>query len=147
MTRINAGIPPKKLIDSHLMAEHREIIRIPNLFVKRLHSGNGFKDCPKLFTLNTGHVKFFYPLGEYTHDRYLELYFECRARRFDVKDYRGAWQVYHNSIEYYNDYEPTAECILAVQQRIAKNIMESTQVPRYYGEKISLFTAVSLLVN
>ena len=30
MTRINAGIPVEKLSDQHLLAEHREIKRIPN---------------------------------------------------------------------------------------------------------------------
>ena len=30
MTRINCGIPPEELSDKHLLAEHREIKRIPN---------------------------------------------------------------------------------------------------------------------
>ena len=34
MTRINAGIPPKKLTNRHLLAEHREIKRIPNVIKK-----------------------------------------------------------------------------------------------------------------
>jgi hypothetical protein len=35
MTRINTGIPPKELTDKHLLAEHREIKRIPNCIKKR----------------------------------------------------------------------------------------------------------------
>ena len=30
MTRINVGIPPAELTGKHLIAEHREIKRIPN---------------------------------------------------------------------------------------------------------------------
>ena len=34
MTRINVGISPAELNDKHLIAEHREIKRIPNCVAK-----------------------------------------------------------------------------------------------------------------
>ena len=34
MTRVNVGIPPVELVDQHLLAEHREIKRIPNCVAK-----------------------------------------------------------------------------------------------------------------
>lgn len=34
MTRINCGIPPSELTNKHLLAEHREIKRIPNAIAK-----------------------------------------------------------------------------------------------------------------
>lgn len=56
MTRINVGIPPKDLNTKHLIAEHREIKRVPNLIKKgRLKSSN----IPSNFTLGAGHIKFF----------------------------------------------------------------------------------------
>ena len=57
MTRINCGIPPCELTDKHLMAEHREIKRIPNCIKKGRYSMTG---QPEVFTLGKGHVKFFY---------------------------------------------------------------------------------------
>ena len=56
MTRINAGIPPVELTDKHLIAEHREIKRIPNLISKGKYNMNG---QPSEFKLGIGHVKFF----------------------------------------------------------------------------------------
>ena len=60
MTRINAGIPVETLHDKHLIAEHREIKRIPNCIAKGRYS---LKDKPSKFVLGTGHVKFFYEIG------------------------------------------------------------------------------------
>ena len=57
MTRINVGIPPADLNGRHLIAEHREIKRIPNLVNRGRYS---LDNQPKLFKLGKGHVKFFY---------------------------------------------------------------------------------------
>lgn len=61
MTRINL-VPVEELEDLHLVAEYREIMRLPNYLKKSMSSKAGFKRSmiPKEFTLNTGHVKFFY---------------------------------------------------------------------------------------
>jgi deoxyribonuclease (pyrimidine dimer) len=59
MTRINSAIKVKFLTDEHLLAEHREIKRLPYAYKKRIETGKGFKDIPKEFTLGTGHVLFF----------------------------------------------------------------------------------------
>ena len=56
MTRINI-IPPAELCDQHLLAEHRELTRIPNLVAKGKFSLEG---QPSDYKLGTGHVKFFF---------------------------------------------------------------------------------------
>ena len=38
MTRINSGIPVKSLTDEHLLAEHREIKRLP-YYIRRIVNG------------------------------------------------------------------------------------------------------------
>jgi hypothetical protein len=82
MTRINAHIPPSELCDSHLLAEHREITRVPNT----IRSGRAvIKDIPRKFTLGQGHVKFFYNKIGYIKDRYEQLYDECIARGFNIE--------------------------------------------------------------
>ena len=70
MTRINCGIPPAELSDRHLIAEHREIKRVPNLVRKGRYS---MKGQPVEFTLGTGHIKFFYDKLGYLLERYQQL--------------------------------------------------------------------------
>jgi hypothetical protein len=86
MTRINVGIDPKELPDKLLLAEHREITRIPNMVL------SGRADLSKLipleFTLGKGHVRFFYNKLIYLRDRYYLLYEECLRRGFRVTDKR-----------------------------------------------------------
>ena len=62
MTRINVGIPPEELTDKHLLAEHREIKRIPNCIAKGKYNMDGI---PDRFKLGKGHVKFFYNMNDY----------------------------------------------------------------------------------
>lgn len=50
MTRINVGVKPKELCRQHLLAEAREIKRIPNVVAKGKFN---LKNQPKEFTLGT----------------------------------------------------------------------------------------------
>ncbi len=88
MTRINATINPKDLTDKHLLAEHREIKRIPNM----VKSGKAVvENIPEQFTLGKGHVKFFYNKLEWLYRRYEKIYDECISRGFNVASYHNAW--------------------------------------------------------
>lgn len=113
MTRINAGIPPAQLTGKHLIAEHREIKRIPNAIAKGRYN---LKTAPKEFTLGTGHVSFFYTRLGYLKQRYIDLYNECKRRGYNVQNYEDCW----NNIppELMGDYQPTPEAIQIVSQRI-----------------------------
>lgn len=89
MTRINVGYPVAKLTGKHLIAEHREIKRIPNT----IRTGRAvIKDIPPVFTLGKGHVRFFYNKLGYLLERYQEIHAECLARGYNVQDYTSAWQ-------------------------------------------------------
>ena len=74
MTRINI-IPPKKLYDQHLIAEYREITMIPAALNRTLNSKSGLilSKIPEKYTLNRGHVYFFYNKGLYLNKRYEKL--------------------------------------------------------------------------
>lgn len=120
MTRINAGIPPAELTDKHLMAEHREIKRIPNCINKGRFS---MKGQPDTFTLGTGHVKFFYDKLLYLNKRYKELYLECKRRNFNVTDYSACWDKVPEYLN--NDYEPTDFDRSIIKQRIAERLNAS----------------------
>ena len=113
MTRINVGILPKELSNKHLIAEHREIKRIPNCITKGKYNMNG---QPDKFKLGTGHVKFFYDKLSYLKDRYEMLYTECVRRGFNVHNYIGAWD--NIPKELMGDYQPTEEDRKIIQQRI-----------------------------
>jgi hypothetical protein len=88
MTRINTGIRAKELPDKLLLAELREIKRIPNVISKGNYRLEGI---PDEFTLGTGHVKFFYNKLEYLLERYNELRGEALKRGFNVSDFTEAW--------------------------------------------------------
>ena len=74
MTRINI-VHPSELTDQHLIAEYREITMVPGSLKRTLVSKSGYqeKKVPKKFTLNSGHVYFFYNKGKYLDIRYEQL--------------------------------------------------------------------------
>jgi cell fate regulator YaaT (PSP1 superfamily) len=89
MTRINAFIPPADLCDKHLLAEHREIKRIPN----QIKAGRfNLKSIPDKFTLGKGHVAFFYNKLGYLLERYRKIHEECLNRGFNVSNYLDSWK-------------------------------------------------------
>jgi hypothetical protein len=113
MTRINIGIPPSTLTGRHLIAEHLEIKRIPNLIKRRRLLSHGI---PPQFTLGKGHVKFFYNKLGYLKKRYQELRKECLGRGYHVQDFSSAWDGIPD--ELMGDYEPREEDTLIVAERI-----------------------------
>lgn len=94
MTRINANIDPIDLCDQHLVAEYREMVRIPNFILGGAIELNGkmiygikkqpkidFKNIPDTFKLGPGHVKFFYTKIRFLHYRFLKLKLEMNRRK------------------------------------------------------------------
>ena len=122
MTRINAGIPPANLTTKHLIAEHREIKRIPNCIAKGKYN---LKGQPQEFTLGIGHVKFFYTRLAYLKKRYEEIYAECIYRGLQVSYYGNAWD--NVPAELLNDYKPTQQAITLITQRINDRLTQKTK--------------------
>lgn len=82
MTRINV-VPVSELCDQHLLAEHRELTRIPN----GVASGKFkvfYSDRVEQYTLGPGHVKFFTNKLDWLQRRYVALSKECLQRGFQV---------------------------------------------------------------
>jgi hypothetical protein len=82
VTRINV-VPVSELCDQHLLAEFRELTRIPNCVLSGKLKTN-YKDMPADYVLGPGHVKFFVNKLGWLEQRYDELYRECVARGFNV---------------------------------------------------------------
>jgi deoxyribonuclease (pyrimidine dimer) len=78
MTRINL-IDPKDLTDSHLMAEYRELPMV----AASLARSHGDK-IPPVFTLNKGHVSFFYNKREFLIERMEKLVEELHNRGYQI---------------------------------------------------------------
>lgn len=117
MTRINVGIPPKELSRQHLIAEHREIKRIPNA----VSSGRARLDkIPSTFRLGTGHVSFFYDKQLYLLNRYRKLHQECKSRGYNVQDYSSAWDGVSENLM--NDYKPKEGDIKLIKNRIKEKL-------------------------
>lgn len=114
MTRINIGVQPEELPDKLLLAEHREIKRLPNHLIKHGYNGN----APSKFTLNSGHVLFCLTIGYHTFMRYKRLYKECLRRGFKVTDYSESWKAYENFPALYRNYQPKLQDRLAIIERI-----------------------------
>lgn len=136
MTRINSGIHPQFLTDEHLLAEHREIKRIPN---------TKFVSKPgKEWTLGKGHVLFFVDKPNYTYWRYRAVYSECIKRGFNVTDYSSCWK--DVSQDGTMEFIPDEKVFKAIKERIIERI-KTTSKPNwhYYGTLISKEDAILLI--
>lgn len=129
MTRINL-IPVEELCDQHLLAEHRELTRIPNCVIKgklRYH----YDDRPQQFTLGKGHVKFFTNKLGWLWKRYNALHAECLARGFNV-----SYQFRNLELQQMKflleDWSPTAADITVSRNRITEKIPPK---PRFTNAK------------
>mgnify|MGYP003632129297 FL=1 len=131
MTRINI-IPPSELTDQHLIAEYREITMVPASLRRTLASKRGIDitRISKQYTLNTGHVYFFYDKGLYLNNRYDELVSEMIDRGFNPDSNRKFPKEVFPA-ELYNDWSPSLEEQKIVRQRIAIRIAAKPEWYRY----------------
>jgi deoxyribonuclease (pyrimidine dimer) len=122
MTRINI-ISPSELTDQHLIAEYREITMVPAALKRTLASKAGLcmNKISKKFTLNTGHVYFFYDKGLYLNKRYNEIIDEMKLRGFNPDPNRKfPKEIFPDFL--YNDWIPSYQEQQLVRQRIEEKI-------------------------
>ena len=123
MTRINI-VHPSELTDQHLIAEYREIFMVAGSLKRTLVSKVGYQESkvPERYTLNSGHVYFFYNKGKYLHRRYDELIKEMKLRGFMPSDDRPfPFQIFMDN-DLYNDWTPTMEDYKIIRARIQQKI-------------------------
>jgi len=121
MTRINI-IPPYHLSDQHLIAEHKEILQLCGSYRVSAKSKRGIRaeDIPEQFTLNTGHVKFFYNKMAYIHERFLSVKREMARRQVNSNVDMDISQFIKNG--HYNLWTPDKEAYITITQRIREKI-------------------------
>ena len=136
MTRINL-INPEELTDQHLIAEYREITMVPAALKRTINSKSGLNpdQIPKKFTLNKGHVKFFYDKGLYLNKRYHQLVEEMKKRGFQPNKKRTfPKEVFAPNL--YNDWKPNLEDEKIIKERIAEKIKMKPQWYKKNGRLI-----------
>ncbi len=145
MTRINSAIPVRNLTDEHLLAEHREIKRLPYQWCKSYNNGY-ISFAPEKFTLGKGHVLFFLNKQGFILERYKQIHEECLKRDFKVDDYSDNWT--YVALDYMKGYEPTEEERNLLIERIMDRILHGNKEYYHYcGKRISKEEAIELLKN
>ena len=130
MTRINI-IPVDELYDQHLIAEYREITMVPAALNRTLKSKKGL-DKSKIadsYTLNKGHVYFFYNKGKYLDRRYNEIVEEMKVRGFNPNPKRKFPREIFIENELYYDWSPSIDDFKIIRERIESKIKEK---PNWY---------------
>ena len=135
MTRINL-VPPKELTDQHLVAEYREIFMVGSSLQRSIASKNWSKrlaNLPERFTLNAGHVKFFYNKGLYLDKRYHQLVHEMKRRGMDP-DPNRQFKAEQWPDELWNDWKPSPRDKQIIRERIKERISEKPGWYRWSNE-------------
>tara|TARA_B100001029_G_C15003847_1_gene419807 strand:- start:200 stop:616 length:417 start_codon:yes stop_codon:yes gene_type:complete len=123
MTRINI-VPPTELTDQHLIAEYREIFMIAGSLKRTLNSKAGLKKdkIPKKYTLNRGHVYFFYDKGKYLYKRYNYIIIEMKNRGFSPNRSRLFPIRIFKDNSLFNDWTPNIKDYEIIRERIKQKI-------------------------
>jgi len=130
MTRINI-VAPSELYDQHLIAEYREIFMVAGSLKRTLTSKVGYMESkvPKHYTLNRGHVYFFYNKGLYLHKRYKTIINEMKKRGFKPDPERKFPAIIFKKNGLYNDWIPEKGDYQVIRKRIGKKLASR---PKWY---------------
>tara|TARA_B110000116_G_scaffold265092_1_gene273758 strand:+ start:2357 stop:2764 length:408 start_codon:yes stop_codon:yes gene_type:complete len=125
MTRINI-IPVNELFDQHLIAEYREITMVPAALNRTLKSKKGLdkSKIKKKYTLNQGHVYFFYNKGKYLNQRYQNIINEMKRRGFNPDPKRKFPKDIFINNNLYKDWSPSIEDLKIIRKRIESKFKE-----------------------
>lgn len=140
MTRINL-VDPLELTDQHLFAEWREIKMVPAALKRSLRTKSPsqiIKSIPKDFTLNKGHVTFFYNKLKYLSIRYDSLSEELKCRGYRIGLDWNTFSDYCQDIpsEFFTNYVPTEDALSIIRIRIQEKIDMKPNWYKYYSKPL-----------
>ena len=141
MTRINITY---NLSDELLVNALGEEPRVLQGVLKRIQSGKSFDDVPDSFTLNKGHVTFFYDKCLYIFDRYLRLrieYLERFGKSYSKRHLANVvgrlYEIKASHPELLNDWIPDDDSARLVKLRILERSKGYKRPHHYKGEVIT----------
>jgi deoxyribonuclease (pyrimidine dimer) len=142
MTRINL-VHVKDLADQHLFAEWREIKMVPAALrrsLKTRNKGDILAGIPRRYTLNKGHVTFFFDKILFLYDRYIELTEELEDRGYALAYHDPHFIFFRDIPEVFwtVEWQPNDVDKAINIERILLRISEKPQWYRYYGEPTTL---------
>ena len=136
MTRINV-IDPSQLTDQHLMAEYRELPMVAGSLRRSLRSSKGLPAIPGTYTLNKGHVTFFFNKGGWLKKRYYALVLELLERGYQLDARRRAdFDTFENN-GLAGDWQADQAALEINRERIRERILAKPDWYRYKGQKIN----------
>lgn len=134
-------------MDQHLFAEFREIKMVPKSLRRSLVAARarcGYAGAlaavlamvPKQYTLNKGHVSFFYNKGAYLHARYAALRAELDRRGINYNpDSLLDPDCVFDALppDFNQQYTPDEQALAVIRQRIKEKIAMKPDWYRYTG--------------
>ena len=141
MTRINL-VPVEDLADQHLMSEWREIKMVPAALrrsLKTRKSGDILAGVPKRYTLNKGHVTFFFNKMKFLTDRYKLLTYELVKREYSISA-GDDFSIFCNDLpkEFSQvDWQSDKKEVAVNVERILLRISDKPDWYKHQGEKLT----------
>jgi deoxyribonuclease (pyrimidine dimer) len=140
VTRINL-VPVEDLADQHLFAEWREIKMVPAALrrsLKTRKTSDILAGVPKRYTLNKGHVTFFFNKMLFLYDRYCELTEELDDRGYNLTYHDLNFIFYRDIPEVFRtqNWESNNDDKKVNIERILLRISEKPDWYKYHGEKL-----------
>ncbi len=131
MSRVNV-IDPAYLADQHLLAEYLELPMVIGFLKRSLKSKSGLPKGSTKYTLNGGHIIFFYDKGAFLERRYEALKVELRNRGFKLNPSRSPdFEIFQKN-GLYNDWIPDTDALKVSQERITERILLKDWWYRYW---------------
>lgn len=141
MTRINL-VPVQDLADQHLFAEWREIKMVPAALrrsLKTRKSGDILSGIPRRYTLNKGHVTFFFNKMKFLTERYKLLTDELISREYSLGSGSDFTEFTYDIPGEFNhaDWHPDKFEVAVNIERILLRISEKPLWYKYLGVRLT----------
>lgn len=140
MTRINT-INPNHLVDAHLLAEYRELPMVIGSLKRSLRTRTPqqiAKRVPSAYTLNKGHVSFFFNKQGYLIRRFTNLCVELRRRGYDIKPEERNIDFEAFPMEFREDWHPDMAAHHINIERILVRINEKPGWYKYNSDPLNI---------
>lgn len=140
MTRINADFDVTRLLDQHLMAEYRELPMVYAALRRSLKKHDHrvqdlINVIPKKFTLNSGHVTFFYDKLDFLVKRYAKLIEELTYRGYSL-DYDRHYDLSDLPSDLFNDWSMDSDAEGLIAARMYERYSAKPSWYRYLKDPI-----------